>query len=189
MTIRAIALLALGTIAACSQSTNVDESSFMPLAVGNRWIYSVDNGMLDTFEIVSSVTVNGEVWYVGNDSNSYCNRSNGLWTRRDEYARHANLPMPAVGDTVQFESILVLEPGTSTLVTQVLYKVVTNNDTTVSVPAGTFSCEEYHLRSTVGSLIHDVRERYAAGIGLVHGTYPTIMRPATMRTLLSYSLH
>src|SRR5687768_10624634 len=87
MTIRAVCLF-LVAIAGCSQATGPELLPTMPLAVGNQWIYSIEGGALDTFEIVGQVSNNGETWYIGNDTVHYCNRNDGLWARHGNHAQH-----------------------------------------------------------------------------------------------------
>src|SRR5687768_2781947 len=109
VTIRILCLV-LVAIAGCSHGTGPELLPTMPLAVGNRWIYIIDRGELDTFEIVSQISDNGETWYVGSDSMQYCNRINGLWMRRANTTQHVCLSSPAPGDTLRLTGRFVIVP-------------------------------------------------------------------------------
>ncbi|MBC8145334.1 MAG: hypothetical protein H7X80_07095 [bacterium] len=85
-----LTLLGSGLFGCSTEVVEPDRASLkiMPLAVGNRWIGrnlyydTLGNNTIitqDTLEIISSVVINGEKWYVTNDSTRMINRSDGLW--------------------------------------------------------------------------------------------------------------
>jgi hypothetical protein len=160
-------LVMLTLLFACGKdnSTNPGPTTqIMPLKIGNSWTFSRAtfdaNGhtvIIDTLTetIVRDTIINNERWYIallssGDSSRTdlMTNRADGLWGRRyDEAFIAINYPM-AVGDTLGDDG---------------LFMTLESDTTSITVPAGDFSCYNYHL---FGSNI-DIYNYYSPGIGQI----------------------
>jgi hypothetical protein len=160
-------LVMLTLLFACGKdnSTNPGPATqIMPLKIGNFWTYSRTtfntNGNIVAFDtltetIVRDTIINNERWYIallssGDSSRTdlMTNRADGLWGRRhDEDFIAINYPM-TVGDTLSDAGLfMTLESDTSS----------------ITVPAGDFTCHNYHL---FGYNI-DIYNYYSPGIGQI----------------------
>jgi hypothetical protein len=182
-------VLGAAIISGCSDSTApMLPTPVMPLAIGNRWVYRVTGGALDTVEIVGAREVGGETWYEGSDSILYTNRADGLWTSPlGQPPIHVALANPRIGDTVVYGVASVLLPGASETVELPLVKSVTDTDSAVTVPAGKLQCDHYLLERPFAQRPNMPSELFARGIGLV-ARYESSFGDAS-RLLVQYDLH
>jgi hypothetical protein len=152
-------LLAALLIGGCvDQPTSSTSSVIMPLKVGNQWIgrVSADSAGAafigyDTITIVQEVIINNERWYKANTGDFYINRADGLLSTPTPNLSGdcpcAIIQYPASrGDTLLLPEVQVLVPDSTDPVTQKIGREVLATDSTISVPAGSFSCYHYMMK-------------------------------------------
>jgi hypothetical protein len=152
-------LLTAILIAGCFDSpTSSTSSVIMPLKVGNQWIGRVTSDSsgtsivsYDTLTIVQEVVINNETWYKANTGDFYINRANGLLStpnpnQSGDCACNVIQYPASRGDTILAPEVLVLVPGNPEPVTQKVGREVLATDSTITVPAGSFSCYHYMMK-------------------------------------------
>jgi hypothetical protein len=152
-------LLAAILIAGCFDSpTSSTPSVIMPLKVGNQWIGRVtfDSAgtaivRYDTLTIVQEVSINNEKWYKASTGDFYINRAEGLLSTPTPNLSGdcpcAVIQYPASrGDTLLLPEVQVLVSGNPDPVTQIVGREVLATDSTINVPAGSFSCYHYMMK-------------------------------------------
>ena len=160
--IRTTILSALAALLVCGcWSPSAPETGspgvLMPLKVGNMWIGdrtsfgpSGSTTLRDTLVITGERTIKGETWFVGSDGQMYINRNNGLYTWDsagcDCDCYTAKYPSRS-GDSILLPEALVLLPGSTDPVAQIVVERVVTSDTTIQVPAGSYST--YHFRPEI----------------------------------------
>lgn len=138
-----------------ARPSNANE--ILPLAVGNRWVYDVTVSdslgeiqfqFVDSNAVDRDTLINGERWYIimrGNTNLGLgANRMDGYWARN--LPPWDSLTISDVGPAylaAKFPAAL----GETFLNIDNLITKVLSTDTTVEVPAGSFSCYKY-LRTT-----------------------------------------
>ena len=178
--------LIVSTIAGCVDQLptggNQTNDVIMPLAVGNRWIgrmsLTSDRGLTwidafnDTLEAVGSRRLDGDTWFAmrmnGRDTGEFSNLSDGLYTMVPGCTcLRAKYPGEA-GDLFEIDSMMVLLPDSAAPFWVSVGIEIVATDTTITVPAGTFTCHLYH-RTILGDvdarLINETYEFYAPDIG------------------------
>jgi hypothetical protein len=127
----------------------------MPLKVGNMWIGeettftgSGSTTITDTLVITGEQTINGEKWFVGSNGQMYINRRDGLHIR-DTSGCECNTAMypSRSGDSIRLPDALVLMLGSPSPVNLIVIERVVTTDTTIQVPAGSYST--YHYRPEI----------------------------------------
>jgi hypothetical protein len=166
-------LIAMSTLLVCCQTEDVSltpqsptPAVIFPLAVGNYWVRErivydtsgvVSGSQIDTVKVLGDSLLQGERWFiVSRDGGRYLvtNRSTGLWI------------MGAGSPSMQYE--YPGEPGDTFVFTVNTSPVrVVHTDSSITVPAGTFSCYVYET-SWPSSRVH-VRwsESFCPEIGFI----------------------
>jgi hypothetical protein len=120
-----------------SPVTSVDV--IIPLAVGNEWVAHVASWdssgranviRIDTARIVRDTTIQLERWFVDNRGNHVTNRPTGYWVLSNAVASMFLKYPVSLNDNYPY--------GNDTI-------GVVSRDTSITVPAGTFSCVCYHI--------------------------------------------
>jgi hypothetical protein len=152
-----LALLFL-SLAGCDLLAPPEEPDhvLMPLAVGNKWIgerTTYRNGAPvttpDTLEVVAVEAIDGENWYRTNRGDLFINRANGLEMKTDMCDAIVSLYPTTAGESVRVgSSMLVLLPDQSEPVSVDIINRTVSVDSTVTVPAGTYSAHHYRLELT-----------------------------------------
>jgi len=126
-------------------STSTDTTKeIMPLKVGNRWIWQVEQydsvgavivSYCDSLVVLRDSTFQSEKWYLlkGAGSILYTNKSDGLYLLQSGYAYHLFLYPAKAGDTYYNPTFTMM-------------KVITI-DSLITVPYGAFSCLGYQAYS------------------------------------------
>lgn len=189
-----LAVYAMIAIAGCAetQPADVDRARLpiMPLAVGNRWIGhnlyfdTLGNSTVitvDTLEIVSSMSVNGDTWFVTNTGVRLISRSDGLWTGSAtgpdlQIALHPS----SVGDVFGRRTVIHDTDTTGKLDTIIQGQMVVAVAYPMDVPNGSFRVTGYRIHQVrpdgveltdTDPLWNEDDEYYAPGIGPVRKIY------------------
>ncbi len=189
--------LLLLLIAGCSTSPTAQNagSVIVPLAVGNEWIgrttrYNFSGGINTSLPepwmvITSMQTINGEEWFFNENGASYINRPDGCWTHlmATDSFRLARYP-GQVGDTSSLLAFIeTFENGMLGDTFDILSSIAAT-DTSVTVPAGTYSC--YHYQSKAYAYRPGVAMRifsdefYAPNVGPVRSVTYTLRPDSTV---------
>ena len=161
----------------------------MPLAVGNTWSYKVSEydstgafvGTRYDFEITTIAaeeSINGERWFRADSVVLRTNRPDGLWVWIDGFYPWPVAKYPAaVADTFHTEIWQQTFENGEAGMQFLTYVVVTSIDTSITVPAGTFTCHAYEMTATLpdGSPLPDSlsslrpheRNWFAPNVGLI----------------------
>lgn len=152
-----LALLFL-SLAGCDLLAPPEEPDhvLMPLAVGNKWIGELTtyrNGdqttTPDTLEVVAAEMIEGEKWYRTNRGDLFINRENGLEMKNNMCDGIVSLYPTQAGESIRAGSSgLVLLPDQPEPVTIDIINRTVSVDSTIAVPAGTYSAHLYRLELT-----------------------------------------
>lgn len=153
-----IAILLLSGCVESPTSTSSSSSVLMPLKIGNQWIGRTASDSAgstvytyDTLTIVEEVVKEGETWYKANTGELFMNRENvGLLHAENDSSDGCGCAIaefPAErGDTMMLPDMSVLLPNQTQPVDQVIGREVLSTDTSITVPAGTYSCYHYEVK-------------------------------------------
>ncbi len=143
--------------------------SIIPMKTGNTWIvrifsYDTTGAVIisgfDTLSVGRDTLIGTERWYqFGDENNFWTNKSDGLWTRRfgsSPQSPHLVFKYPSsVGDVWTFvESSQTLEVS------------LASNNTSLTVPGGSFSCYDYHTKQA-GATFNSEEVYVKPGVGII----------------------
>lgn len=213
-------LITLLAITGCESETGPGNtpSTLIPLKEGNVWVYEHSKydslGTLltrayDTITIGKAVTIDGQVWYeklrsgfnVPNDSASYSNQPDGIWSRYvigGAYTKLLYKYPTAVNDTF---NVTISQPFPVEGMLEKTFTMTVTPNEPVTIPLGTFNTVHYrsYLQS-IDSVTKEVvwsgdpSDQYVApGVGLVKSVYQSFIGfSGTLNThesiLIYYSL-
>jgi hypothetical protein len=157
-----LSVLSLLMLNNCNENTSPTPTGtdvIMPLAVGNMWIgkhnyYRYDSTLetrfsgYDTTRIQLDTIIDGEQWYKQSDEYYLQNVDDGLRIIDKIYSKNPYIgcKFPAVkGDTFNTAPKVYIPDQNNPLVLDsgFYYVQITNTDTIITVPKGSFSCYEY----------------------------------------------
>ncbi len=119
-----------------------NDGILIPLKVGNSWereviVFGSNGNVSDSYSIVESIDdtiqVDEQAWFVNNYGDQYQNRRDGLWMRDDINGEYLMFKYPT-------------RAGDSHTISDGNMRVTTvDGDTTIVVPAGSFSCIRFDV--------------------------------------------
>lgn len=163
------------------------DTDFMPLAVGNSWVWQVSilnpagettYSDLDSLVLRSVDSVAGEAWYLANNWYYYIGREDGLWWGKEKSSAPSQLYKAPV---VQGEKYDLVDQFGKTV-----HYTVLDLAADITVQAGTFTCWQFHLDCTACGITDTVW--IAPGIGEVRTFALLADGSQHHRELLRYSI-
>jgi hypothetical protein len=151
-----IAVLTALVLSSCNSTTEPGGNNLtdviMPLKVGNLWVYdyiefdstgaTIATGT-DSLGVVGQVTIGGSTWYLfsnfSSDTTSVQNRKDGIYSVFEGKEWHVYLYPTKPGDRLYTRNDTV-DDGDRVILE---YTDVETINSSVTVPAGTFSCVKY----------------------------------------------
>lgn len=179
-------------------STNADnegQEGIIPLQVGNTWNYetflydsvgTLANTDTEYREVISDTLIDGDRWFKTNFLAEYLsNRSDGLWQRNRRFfytPENKNKEL----DEPWFRIPFPLKLNETKKVGAATYTLV-EEDVTVEVPAGTFSCYVYRKNYSTSLGVPEYFVYYSPKVGLVKETWEKEYKPSDPKWFSYYS--